>query len=133
MSALGNLAGAAVSGIWKLAALALAGLLLAVTAGAGAALWFSDRALDKAQSELKAEQGRGNDLRVGIGTQNAAIAVLGEQRAAAEVRGTAARAQAAAEGRRYDAALQQMAGTGARVTTCDEAMPFVNKLLEDVR
>jgi hypothetical protein len=131
MSGLGVLAGAAAGQAWKIASAVLGGLLLAAVCAGGAAWWMADRAREQAVVDLRAERKLVADLRLGIGTQNAAIAVLGEQKLAAEAQGAAARAQAAAEGRRYDAALQQLAGT--RVATCAEAMPFVNKLLEDVR
>lgn len=131
MSALGALAGAAAGQGWKIASAALASLLLTVAGAGGAAWWMADRAREQAVVDLKAEQKVSADLRVGIGTQNAAIAVLGTEKRAAEARGAVAQAQAAVAGKRYEAALQQLAG--ARVTTCADAMPFVNKLLEDVR
>ncbi|KQW97148.1 hypothetical protein ASC94_10175 [Massilia sp. Root418] len=131
MSALNALAGAVAGQGWKIASTVLASLLLAVGAAGGAAWWMVDRAREQAVVDLRAEQKLVAELRLGIGTQNAAIAVLGQEKLAAEARGAAARVQAAADGRRYDAALQQLAG--ARVTTCADAMPFVNKLLEDVR
>ncbi|MGV7210513.1 hypothetical protein ACLB1G_21980 [Oxalobacteraceae bacterium A2-2] len=51
--------------------------------------------------------------------------------AEARARGQAAQVQAQAAGRRYDAALAQLAG--ARATSCADAMPAVNQLLEQVR
>lgn len=131
MIGLGALAGAAAGQGWKIASAVLASLLLAVAGAGVAAWWMADRAREHAVVDLKAEQKVSAELRLAIGTQNAAIAVLGDQKLAADARGAAAQAQAAADGKRYYAALQQM--SGARVTTCADAMPFVNKLLEDVR
>lgn len=131
MSALGALAGAVAGQGWKIASTVLASLLLAVGAAGGAAWWMVDRAREQAVVDLRAEQKLVAELRLGIGTQNAAIAVLGQEKLAAEARGAAARAQASADGKRYGDALQQLAG--ARVTTCADAMPYVNKLLEEVR
>lgn len=116
---------------WRFAAIALAALLLVVCAviGTGWSLAAGDR--DQAQLDLNAERIISAQLRAGIDDQNTAIAKLGEARLAAEARGQVAQQQAAAAGRRFDAALQRM--DGARVTTCADAMPYVNKLLEDVR
>ncbi|KQW96988.1 hypothetical protein ASC94_09275 [Massilia sp. Root418] len=131
MSGLGALASTAAGQGWKIASAVLASLLLAVGAGGGAAWWMADRAREQAVVDLRAEQKLVAELRQGIGTQNAAIAVLGEQKLAAEARGAAARAQAAADGERYGEALQQL--NRVRVTTCADAMPYVNKLLEDMQ
>lgn len=135
MSALGELAansGGALTGqLWKVAAIVLAILLLA-GGGAGGALWWAaagDR--DQALTELAAERRTTAELRAGIDTQNRAITQWYEQARAAEARGAAERQAAEASRRRYDQALAQLAG--ARPTTCDEAMPYVNKLLESVR
>ncbi|MBY0241763.1 MAG: hypothetical protein K2X55_20865 [Burkholderiaceae bacterium] len=116
---------------WKVATAVLAGLVLVVGAGVGTGWWLAAAARDKAQVDLKAEQGVSAELRAGINDQNKAIMKLGEVQLAAEARGLAARQQAAAAGQRFDTALQRM--DGARVTTCADAMPFVNQLLEDVR
>ena len=50
---------------------------------------------------------------------------------AAQQRGEAAQAAAAAAGRKYSAAQAQLAGV--RATTCDEAMPAVRVMLENAR
>ena len=131
MSALGDLAGAAVGGIWKVAAIALAGLLVVGAAGGGTALWLASSARDKAVVELKAEQRITAALRAGVDLQNTRIVELGKEKLAAEARGKAALQIAAVNGRRYDAALA--AAAGARATTCDEAMPVVNQLLKDLK
>lgn len=116
---------------WKVATAVLAGVILVVGVGAGTGWWLAASDRDQARRELKAEQGVSAELRTAIGTQNAAIGLLGQQKLEAEERGTAARALAAADGQRFDAALRRMDGT--RVVSCADAMPFVNQLLEDVR
>jgi hypothetical protein len=117
--------------IWKIATLVLLALLLA-GGGAGGALWWAAKsARDQALTDLKTEQGVTAQLRAGIDVQNRAITQWYEQAKAAEARGAAARQAAEVHGRRYDQALQQLAG--ARATTCAEAMPYVNKMLEGVR
>lgn len=131
MSAGTALAGAAVSGIWKAAAVVLAVLLLVAITGAGTGWWLAAAARDQALASLKAEQGASAELRASIGIQNEAVQSMHRLTVAADERGRAARVLAAANGRRYDAAQVKLAG--ARATTCDDAMPFVNKLLEDVR
>lgn len=132
MSALGDLAGGAVTGgLWKVGAIVLAGLLL-VGGSAGGALWWSaTSARDQAVTELKAEQGVSAELRAGVVAQNTAILAQARLAREAEARGLAAQQLAAANGRRFDGALQRIAG--ARATTCAEAMPAVNQLLESVR
>ena len=77
------------------------------------------------------EQGVSAALRTSIGEQNSAIDGMAKATLAAQERGAAALAAAAAKGKKYDAALAQVAG--ARATTCDEAMPAVRLLLEGVR
>lgn len=131
MSMLEMAGGAVVGGIWKVAAIALAGLLVVGAAGGGTALWLASSARDKAVVELKAEQLITAALRAGVDLQNTRIVELGKEKLAAEARGKAALQIAAVNGRRYDAALA--AAAGARATTCDEAMPVVNQLLKDLK
>lgn len=135
MSTLGDMAagaGAAVGGqLWKLATLVLAAVLLA-GGGAGGALWWSAAtARDQALADLKAEQGITAQLRAGVDDQNRAIQMWYRASEDASARSRTAMQQAEANGLRYDQALQQIAG--ARATTCDEAMPYVNRMLEGVR
>ncbi|MYM34950.1 hypothetical protein GTP38_11440 [Duganella sp. FT94W] len=135
MSALGDVAagaGGALGGqIWKITTLVLLTILLA-GGGAGGALWWSAAAVrDKALADLKAEQGVTAQLRAGVDDQNRTIQMWYRASEDAAARGRTAMQQAEANGRRYDQALQYLAG--ARATTCDEAMPFVNKMLEGVR
>ncbi|SEN31313.1 hypothetical protein SAMN05428959_1011132 [Duganella sp. CF517] len=131
MSAFSLAGGAVVGGIWKVAAIALAGLLVVGGAAGGTALWLASSARDDAVSKLETSRLLVADLRAGVNAQNTAIMKLGEEKLAAEARGAAARQIAAAKGRRYDAALA--AAAGARATTCDEAMPVVNQLLKDLK
>lgn len=123
--------GAGVSGIWKVVAITLAVLLLVVITGAGTGWWLAAAASDQALASLKTEQGAGAELRAYIGVQNSAVRSMHDATVAADKRRRAAQELAAANGRRLDAALARLAG--ARATTCDQAMPYVNQLLESVR
>lgn len=131
MSALGTLAGAAVSGIWKSATFILAAVLLVVASSTGTGWWLAAGDRDVARVALAKEQGVSAALRASISEQNRAIDGMAKATLAAQERGAAAQAAAAAKGKKYDAALAQI--TGARATTCDEAMPAVRLLLEGVR
>lgn len=135
MSAFSNLAlgagGAVVSPLWKVVAVALAGLLLAVGSSAGTGWWMASAARDQALADLRVEQGINVQLRAGVDDQNRKIQLWYRASEEASARGRAAQQQAEAGGRRYDLALQQVAG--AHATNCAEAMPYVNKMLEGVR
>ena len=131
MSALAALAAGAVSYIWKVAAITLAAVLLAVTSSAGTGWWLAARDRDEARAELAVEQGVSAALRTSIGEQNRAIDGMANATLAAQERGAAAQAQAVAKGKKYDAALAQI--DDASASTCDEAMPAVRLLLESVR
>jgi len=131
LSALQLAGGAVVAGVWKIAALVLAVLLLMVTTGAGTGWWLAAAARDQALASLKAEQGVGTELRASINVQNSAVRSMHDATVAADKRRRAAQVLAAANGRRLNAA--QAALAGARATTCDEAMPFVDQLLKDVK
>lgn len=131
MSAVGALAAGAVSSIWKVAAIALAAALLAVVGATGTGWWLAAADRDEARAALAKEQDASAALRDSIGEQNRAIDGMARATLAAQERGAAAQAAAAAKGRKYDAALAQLAG--AHASTCDEAMPAVRALLEGVR
>ena len=131
VSALQLAGGAVVAGIWKVAAVVLAVLLLVVITSAGTGWWLAAAARDEALASLVAEQGASAALRASIGVQNEAVHSMHRATVEADARGRAAQAQAAAKGRRYDAAQARLAGT--RATTCDDAMPFVDQLLKDVK
>lgn len=131
MSALGTLAGAAVSGIWKVAAAILAAVLLLVASSTGTGWWLAAGDRDKARAALVKEQGARAALQTSISEQNRAIDGMAKATLAAQERGAAAQAATAIKGKKYDTALVQIASV--RAMTCDEAMPAVRLLLEDVR
>ena len=124
-------AGTAVSGIWKAAAIALAGALLVLASATGTGWWLAAGDRDAARVSLVKEQGASAALRASIGEQNRAVEGMAVATLEAQLRGAAAQAAATAAGRRYSAAQAQLAGV--RATTCDEAMPAVRQLLEGVR
>lgn len=131
MGALSLAGGAVVAGIWRVATVVLASLLLITVTGAGTGWWLAATGRDQALASLNAEQIANAELRASIAIQNTAVEGMQRATAQAEARGDAARAAAAAAGRRYDGAMARL--DGARATTCDEAMPAVNQLLESVR
>ena len=131
MSAITALAGAAVSGIWKLAALALAAVLLVVSSATGTGWWIAAGDRDLARAALVVEQGVSAGLRASIAEQNLAVDGMARATLLAQQRGEAAQAAAAAAGRKYQAAQVQLAGV--RATTCDEAMPAVRAMMEGLR
>jgi hypothetical protein len=123
--------GVLVGQAWKVATLVLLAILLA-GGGAGGALWWSAAtARDKAVADLALEKGITAQLRSGVDDQNRAIQTWYRASEDAKARGQAAQQQAAINGQRFDAALQQLAS--AKATTCADAMPYVNQLLEKVR
>ena len=131
MSGTSALAGAAVGGIWKVVAIVLAAVLLVMTGAVGAGWWLAAGDRDQARAALVVEQGVSAGLRASIAEQNLAVDSMARATLAAQQRGEAAQAAAAAAGKKYQAAQAQLAGV--RATTCDEAMPAVRRMLEDVR
>lgn len=131
MSAITALAGAAVSGIWKAAAIVLAGLLLVVGSAASTGWWLAAGDRDQARAALLVEQGVSAGLRASIAEQNLAVDGMARATLLAQQRGEAAQAAAASAGKKYQAAQAQLAGV--RATTCDEAMPAVRRMLEHMR
>ena len=111
------------------AALMLALMLVGGTAGAG--WWLAAHDRDVARVDLVAEQAKSAEYQVAIREQNRAVQAMTEQKTAAEARGQAAQQLAAANGRRFDQALERVASVKA--TTCDEAMPVVDAMLKEVR
>ena len=131
MSALGALAGTAVNGIWRAVAIVLAAVLLVVASAAGAGWWLAAGDRDQALVDLKAEQSVTAALRASIAEQNLAVDGMARATLAAQQRGEAAQAAAATAGKKYDKAQAQL--SGVRATNCDEAIPSVRLLLENVR
>ena len=131
MSALGALAAGAVSGIWKAVAIVLAAALLLVASSTGAGWWLAAGDRAAARAALVQEQGVSAALRASITEQNAAIDGMAKATLAAQERGAAAQAAAVTKGKKYDSALEHIAGT--RANTCDETMPVVRAMLENVR
>lgn len=131
MSAITTMAGAAVSGLWRVAAVVLAAVLLLVTGATGTGWWLAAGDRDQARAALAVEQGVSAGLRASIAEQNMAVDGMATATLVAQQRGEVAQAAAAAVGRKYQAAQAQLAGV--RATTCGEAMPAVRRMLEDVR
>lgn len=113
--------------LWKGIAIVLLALLLIV----GGGWWLASGARDQALVDLHAERGVSEQLRAGIREQNRATEALAKAKEAADARGQAARQLAAANGRRFDGALEQI--KNVKATTCAEAMPAVNAILEAIR
>jgi hypothetical protein len=131
VSAIEAVTGAVVSGVWKLAAGVLLIVLVLTGAGMGAGWYLAARDRDAARVELVAERDRSAQLAVSVVRQNEAIDALAMAKSEAEVRGQAAQQLAAANGKRFDQALARAAGVKA--TTCSEAMPLVDRVLEVIR
>lgn len=131
MTILTGIASVAVSGIWKVGAIAaLAGGLLAIaTLGYQWHMAAHDR--DVAQGAIVTERAANADLRTSIREQNRAVESMGKAKEAADARGAHARQLAAANGQRFDRALD--GAKDARATTCDEAMPAVNAILGAIK
>lgn len=107
-------------------------IALVIVGGTSSAGWYlADRDRDAARADLVAERGRSAELAATVARQNDAVQVLAEQKAEAEARGQAAQQLAAANGKRFDLALART--SKAKATTCLDAMPVVNEVLESVR
>lgn len=131
MSILSTVGAAAVSGIWRVGAIAALATGVASSGYLGYQWHMAAHDRDIVKDDLKVEKAAGDDLRVSIREQNRAVEALGAQKTLADERRAAAELLAAANGRRLDRALEQ--GAGVKATTCAEAMPTVNKILEAVR
>lgn len=117
MSALGSLAGAAVGGIWKVVAIALASLLVVGGVGLGGGWWLAAHDRDIAKVDLRHAQDESATLRASINLQNSAVDAMALSVKAADERRDVAE--------RY--AVTAIKATGAReaaarasaATTCD--------------
>lgn len=131
MNILTTAAGAMVGGIWKIGAIVLAVVSLLACAYLGHGWYMAAHDRDQAVTDLKAEREISAQYQTAIREQNRAIDALAAQKASAEQRGAQAQQIAAANGKRFDSALERI--RDARATTCDEAMPAVNEILEAIR
>ena len=131
MTALRDVAGTLVGGLWKVAAIVLlvALVLTGISMGGGWYLAAHDR--DVARTDLAAEQAKSAEYAVAIREQNRAVEAMKERTTEAETRGQVAQQLAAANGKRYDQALARAAGVTA--TTCADAMPVVDMVRDAVR
>ncbi|MET3132221.1 hypothetical protein AAKU55_002491 [Oxalobacteraceae bacterium GrIS 1.11] len=119
------------SGLWKVASIAVLALLVGVGGGTGAGWWLAARDRDQARAELNRERDVNAGLRAGMREQNAAVSALSAAKEAADARGLLAGQLAAANGRRFDGALARI--KDAKATTCADAMPAVNLLLKGLQ
>lgn len=131
MNILTTAAGAMVGGIWKIGAIVLAVVSLAACAYLGHGWYMAAHDRDQAIVDLKAEREISAQYQTAIREQNNAVDALAEQKRGAEQRGKVAMELAAANGRRYDDARAR--NKDAKATTCDEAMPVVNDILETIK
>lgn len=102
-----------------------------ISCGRRHVLWWAARERDEARTELAAEQATSAQLTAAVAAQNAAVDALASAKADAEARGQAALQLAAANGKRFDQALVRT--RAAQATTCTEAVPAVNDVLESIR
>lgn len=131
MNILTTTAGAMVGGIWKIGAIALAVVTLALCAYLGHGWYMAAHDRDQAIVERDDQKALADGYQTAIREQNKAVEAMAAQKDVADARGRSAQQLAAANGRRFDAALAGIAG--ATATTCDEAMPAVNEILEAIR
>lgn len=108
----------------------MAAALLAALAGASSGWWLAARDRDHVHADMVAERAISDALRTDIDKQNMAVDAMAKAKAAADARGALAQQLAAANGKRFDGALAQIAA--ARATTCADAMPAVNLLLKGI-
>jgi hypothetical protein len=117
MSALSLAGGAVVGGIWKVAAIALAGLLVVTATGFGGNWWMAARDRDKAEAALTKERGASAALRASITIQNSAVDAMALSVAAADERRDLAERYAATAIKATGA--RQAAARASAATTCD--------------
>jgi predicted negative regulator of RcsB-dependent stress response len=131
VSYLSSIAGAGVRDFWKMGAVAALALGLLASAALGYQWHMAAHDRDSARADLATEQAVTADLRTSIREQNRAVEVMGQAKETAEARGQAAQQLAAANGRRFDGALEQI--KNIKATTCGDAMPAVNAILEAIK
>ena len=131
MSALGDVVGGGTSLLTGLAWKIATGLLLASLVSATGCWWLATHDRDKARAELIEQKTANDQLRDSIREQNRAVEALGAAKQAADSRRALAQRLVVASGKKLAAAGAALAA--ARATTCTEAMPAVDKLLENVR
>ncbi len=117
--------------IWKPICIGLLVTLFLVGGGTGAGWWLAGHDRDLAKADLAAERHVSDDLRAAVREQNRATEVLGKAKTDADARGSQALVLATANGKRFDLILAQ--GERMKATTCTEAMPTLNAILEGVR
>ena len=131
MNILTATAAATVGGIWKIGAIVLAVVSLALCAYLGHGWYMAAHDRDQAIAERDEQKALAAEYQGAIREQNRAVEALAEQKRGAEQRGKVALDLAVANGRRYDDAVSR--NRAATATTCDEAMPVVNDILEAIR
>jgi hypothetical protein len=131
MSIFSGVVDVAVGGIWKVAAIGLLAGMVASSAYLGYQWHMAAHDREQAKADLATERAANAELRAGITEQNMATDALTAQKSAAEARGAQAQQVAAANGRRFDKALEQI--KSAKAATCADAMPAVNAALEAIR
>lgn len=131
MSVLSTVGAAAVSGFWKVGAIAVLAAGVASSGYLGLQWYTAAHDRDSVRTELDDARESVAALTASIREQNRAVDTLAAQKTLADERRAAAEQLAAANGRRLDRALEQ--GAGVKATTCAEAMPTVSKILEVVR
>ncbi len=131
MSILSTVGSAAVSGFWKAGAIAALAAGVASSGYLGLQWYTAAHDRDAARAERDDAGESVTALTSSIREQNRAVDALATAKRQADERRAAAEQLAAANGRRLDRALEQ--GVGVKATTCADAMPTVNKILETVR
>jgi hypothetical protein len=131
VNAIETVTGAAVSGIWKLAAIVLLIALVLTGAGMGGGWWLAARDRDAAKLDLAAEQAKSAEYAIAIREQNRAVEAMKDRTTVAEQRGLDAQKLAAANGKRFDMVLAATRAT--RAVSCTDAMPVVDMVLDAVR
>lgn len=131
MNILTTTAGAMVGGIWKIGAIVLAVVSLALCAYLGHGWYMAAHDRDQAIVERDEQKALADEYLGRIREQNRAAETLATQTKLAEQRGKAAMDLAAANGRRFDDVLART--RDAKATTCAEAMPVVDQVLEAIK